>query len=103
MSSMCRSDFQGMCKGGAEELHEEVDASFASLAAKQLAKPNRRYTHGLHQHHAWAMLKHCMHHIAGYWLRNCLSPLVQAFAEAVGATALAAVERVLGVSFDPSW
>eukprot|EP00873_Tetraselmis_striata_P004699 jgi/Tetstr1/424963/TSEL_001498.t2 len=39
---------------------------------------------------------------AGYWLRNCLPTEVKAFAEAVDATVLAAVERVLGVSFDPS-
>eukprot|EP00873_Tetraselmis_striata_P004265 jgi/Tetstr1/424529/TSEL_015057.t1 len=40
--------------------------------------------------------------MAGYWLRNCLPSEVEAFAEAVDATGLAAVERVLGVSFDPS-
>eukprot|EP00873_Tetraselmis_striata_P025598 jgi/Tetstr1/445862/TSEL_033502.t1 len=39
---------------------------------------------------------------AGYWLRNCLPSEVEAFAEAVDATVLAAIERVLGVSFDPS-
>eukprot|EP00873_Tetraselmis_striata_P026725 jgi/Tetstr1/446989/TSEL_034447.t1 len=39
---------------------------------------------------------------AGYWLRNCLPSEVEAFAEAVDATVLAAVEQVLGVSFDPS-
>eukprot|EP00873_Tetraselmis_striata_P028391 jgi/Tetstr1/448655/TSEL_035898.t1 len=33
---------------------------------------------------------------------NCLPSEVEAFAEAVDATILAAVERVLGVSFDPS-
>eukprot|EP00873_Tetraselmis_striata_P023636 jgi/Tetstr1/443900/TSEL_031852.t1 len=65
------------------------------------AKPSRRYTHALH-HHAWAMLKRCMQHMAGYWLRNCLPSEVEAFAEAVDATVLAAVERVLGFSFDPS-
>eukprot|EP00873_Tetraselmis_striata_P034382 jgi/Tetstr1/454646/TSEL_041537.t1 len=46
-----------------------------------------------------------MHHFidnAGYWLRNCLPSEVEAFAEAVDATVLAAVEQVLGVSFDPS-
>eukprot|EP00873_Tetraselmis_striata_P012310 jgi/Tetstr1/432574/TSEL_021944.t1 len=43
-----------------------------------------------------------MQHKAGYWLRNCLPSEVEAFAEAVDATVLAAVERVLGVSFDPS-
>eukprot|EP00873_Tetraselmis_striata_P004908 jgi/Tetstr1/425172/TSEL_015633.t1 len=43
-----------------------------------------------------------MQHKAGYWLRNCLLSEVDAFAEAVDATVLAAVERVLGVSFDPS-
>eukprot|EP00873_Tetraselmis_striata_P003728 jgi/Tetstr1/423992/TSEL_014603.t1 len=43
-----------------------------------------------------------MQHKAGYWLRNCLPSEVEAFAEAVDATILAAVERVLGVSFDPS-
>eukprot|EP00873_Tetraselmis_striata_P045324 jgi/Tetstr1/465588/TSEL_010235.t1 len=37
-----------------------------------------------------------------YWLRNCLRSEVEAFAEAVDATILAVVERVLGVSFDPS-
>eukprot|EP00873_Tetraselmis_striata_P009254 jgi/Tetstr1/429518/TSEL_019423.t1 len=41
-------------------------------------------------------------HKAGYRLRNCLSSEVEAFAEAVDATVLVAVERVLGVSFDPS-
>eukprot|EP00873_Tetraselmis_striata_P025201 jgi/Tetstr1/445465/TSEL_033244.t1 len=43
-----------------------------------------------------------MQHKAGYWLRNCLPSEVEAFAEAVDATILAAVERVLGVSFDSS-
>eukprot|EP00873_Tetraselmis_striata_P042044 jgi/Tetstr1/462308/TSEL_007326.t1 len=43
-----------------------------------------------------------MQHKAGYWLRNCLPSEVEAIAEAVDATILAAVERVLGVSFDPS-
>eukprot|EP00873_Tetraselmis_striata_P019377 jgi/Tetstr1/439641/TSEL_028062.t1 len=85
-------------RGKAEELREEVDASLSKLLS---AKPSRRYTHALH-HHAWAMLKHCMQHKAGYWLRNCLPSEVDAFAEAVDATILAAVERVLGVSFDPS-
>eukprot|EP00873_Tetraselmis_striata_P022165 jgi/Tetstr1/442429/TSEL_030553.t1 len=42
-----------------------------------------------------------MQHKAGYWLRNCLPSEVEAFTEAVDATVLAAVERVLGVSFDP--
>eukprot|EP00873_Tetraselmis_striata_P044538 jgi/Tetstr1/464802/TSEL_009541.t1 len=41
-----------------------------------------------------------MQHRAEYWLRNCLPSEVEAFAEAVDATVLAAVERVLGVSFD---
>eukprot|EP00873_Tetraselmis_striata_P017466 jgi/Tetstr1/437730/TSEL_026384.t1 len=85
-------------RGKAEELREEVDASLSKLLS---AKPSRRYTHALH-HHAWALLKHCMQHKAGYWLRNCLPSKVEAFAEAVDATILAAVERVLGVSFDPS-
>eukprot|EP00873_Tetraselmis_striata_P015422 jgi/Tetstr1/435686/TSEL_024585.t1 len=85
-------------RGKAEELREEVDASLSKLLS---AKPSRRYTHALH-HHAWAMLQHCMQHKAGYWLRNCLPSEVEAFAEAVDATILAAVERVLGVSFDPS-
>eukprot|EP00873_Tetraselmis_striata_P004220 jgi/Tetstr1/424484/TSEL_015012.t1 len=85
-------------RGKAEELREEVDASLSKLLS---AKPSRRYTHALH-HHAWALLKHCMQHKAGYWLRNCLPSEVEAFAEAVDATILAAVERVLGVSFDPS-
>eukprot|EP00873_Tetraselmis_striata_P008863 jgi/Tetstr1/429127/TSEL_019089.t1 len=76
----------------AEELREEVDASLSKLLS---AKPSRRYTHALH-HHAWALLKHCMQHKAGYWLRNCLPSEVEAFAEAVDATILAAV------SFDPS-
>eukprot|EP00873_Tetraselmis_striata_P009655 jgi/Tetstr1/429919/TSEL_001947.t1 len=43
-----------------------------------------------------------MQHKAGYWLCNCLPSEVEAFAEAVDATVLAEVERVLGVSFDPS-
>eukprot|EP00873_Tetraselmis_striata_P016156 jgi/Tetstr1/436420/TSEL_025250.t1 len=85
-------------RGKAEELREEVDASLSKLLS---AKPSRRYTHALH-HHAWALLKHCMQHKAGYWLRNCLPSEVEAFAQAVDATILAAVERVLGVSFDPS-
>eukprot|EP00873_Tetraselmis_striata_P036646 jgi/Tetstr1/456910/TSEL_043580.t1 len=89
---------QAYMPGKAEELREEVDASLSKLLS---AKPSRRYTHALH-HHAWAMLKHCMQHKAGYWLRNCLPSEVEAFAEAVDATILAAVERVLGVSFDPS-
>eukprot|EP00873_Tetraselmis_striata_P029651 jgi/Tetstr1/449915/TSEL_036969.t1 len=66
-------------RGKAEELREEVDASLSKLLS---AKPSRRYTHALH-HHAWAMLKHCMQHKAGYWLRNCLPSEVEAFAEAV--------------------
>eukprot|EP00873_Tetraselmis_striata_P005953 jgi/Tetstr1/426217/TSEL_016542.t1 len=85
-------------RGKAEELREEVDASLSKLLS---AKPSRQYTHALH-HHAWALLKHCMQHKAGYWLRSCLPSEVEAFAEAVDATILAAVERVLGVSFDPS-
>eukprot|EP00873_Tetraselmis_striata_P008172 jgi/Tetstr1/428436/TSEL_018450.t1 len=85
-------------RGKADELREEVDASLSKLLS---AKPSRRYTHALH-HHAWALLKHCMQHKAGYWLRNCLPSEVEAFAEAVDATILAAVERVLWVSFDPS-
>eukprot|EP00873_Tetraselmis_striata_P018841 jgi/Tetstr1/439105/TSEL_002970.t1 len=91
---------QAYMRGTAEELRrEEVDASLSKLLS---AKPSRhRYTHALH-HHAWALLKHCMQHKAGYWLRNCLPSEVEAFAEAVDATVLAAVERVLGVSFDPS-
>eukprot|EP00873_Tetraselmis_striata_P022019 jgi/Tetstr1/442283/TSEL_030424.t1 len=43
-----------------------------------------------------------MHHMAGYWLRKCLPSEVGAFAEAVDATVLTAVKRVLGVSFGPS-
>eukprot|EP00873_Tetraselmis_striata_P036648 jgi/Tetstr1/456912/TSEL_043582.t1 len=40
---------------------------------------------------------------AGYWLCNCLPPSeVEAFAEAMDATFIPTVERVLGVSFDPS-
>eukprot|EP00873_Tetraselmis_striata_P014516 jgi/Tetstr1/434780/TSEL_023831.t1 len=89
---------QAYMRGKAEELREEVDASLSKLLS---AKPSRRYTHALH-HHAWALLKHCMQHKAGYWLRNCLPSEVEAFAEAVDATILTAVERVLGVSFDPS-
>eukprot|EP00873_Tetraselmis_striata_P033323 jgi/Tetstr1/453587/TSEL_003982.t1 len=89
---------QAYMRGKAEELREEVDASLSKLLS---AKPSRRYTHALH-HHAWALLKHCMQHKVGYWLRNCLPSEVEAFAEAVDATILAAVERVLGVSFDPS-
>eukprot|EP00873_Tetraselmis_striata_P042217 jgi/Tetstr1/462481/TSEL_007472.t2 len=85
-------------RGKAEELREEGDARLSKLLS---AKPNRRYTHALH-HRAWALLKHCMQRKAGYWLRNCLPSEVGAFAEAVDATVLAAVERVLGVSFDPS-
>eukprot|EP00873_Tetraselmis_striata_P044075 jgi/Tetstr1/464339/TSEL_009135.t1 len=93
-----RQYVQAYMRGKAEELREEVDASLSKLLS---AKPSRRYTHALH-HHAWALLKHCMQHKAGYWLRNCLPSEVEAFAEAVDATILAAVERVLGVSFDPS-
>eukprot|EP00873_Tetraselmis_striata_P016966 jgi/Tetstr1/437230/TSEL_025960.t1 len=89
---------QAYMRGKAEELREEVEASLSKLLS---AKPSRRYTHALH-HHAWALLKHCMQHKAGFWLRNCLPSEVEAFAEAVDATILAAVERVLGVSFDPS-
>eukprot|EP00873_Tetraselmis_striata_P013642 jgi/Tetstr1/433906/TSEL_023086.t1 len=89
---------QAYIRGKAEELREEVDASMSKLLS---AKPSHRYTHALH-HHAWALLKHCMQYKAGYWLRNCLPSEVEAFAEAVDATVLAAVERVLGVSFDPS-
>eukprot|EP00873_Tetraselmis_striata_P020153 jgi/Tetstr1/440417/TSEL_028751.t1 len=39
-----------------------------------------------------------MQHRAGCWLRNCLPSEV----EAVDATVLTVVERLLGVSFDPS-
>eukprot|EP00873_Tetraselmis_striata_P034492 jgi/Tetstr1/454756/TSEL_041640.t1 len=85
-------------RGKAEELQEEVDASLSKLLS---AKPGRRYTYAMH-HHAWAMLMHCMQHKAGYWLRNCPPSVVEAFTEAVDATVLTAVERVLGVSFDPS-
>eukprot|EP00873_Tetraselmis_striata_P027829 jgi/Tetstr1/448093/TSEL_035392.t1 len=85
-------------RGKAEELREEVDSSLSKLLS---AKPSRRYNHDLH-HHAWAMLKDCMQHKAGYWLRKCLPSEVEAFAEAVDATVLAPVERVLEVSFDPS-
>eukprot|EP00873_Tetraselmis_striata_P006493 jgi/Tetstr1/426757/TSEL_001694.t1 len=89
---------QTYMRGKAEELHEEVDASLSNLLS---AKPSRRYTHAMHNH-AWTLLKHCMQHRAGYWLRNCLPSEVEAFAEAVDATILAAVKRVLGVSVDPS-
>eukprot|EP00873_Tetraselmis_striata_P021041 jgi/Tetstr1/441305/TSEL_029556.t1 len=89
---------QPYMRGKAEELREEVDATLSKLVSP---KPSRRYTHAVH-HHAWALIKHCMQHKAGYWLRNCLPSEVDAFAEAVDATVLAAVERVLGVSFDPS-
>eukprot|EP00873_Tetraselmis_striata_P017269 jgi/Tetstr1/437533/TSEL_026205.t1 len=90
---------QTYMRGNAEELQEEVDASLSKLLS---AKPGRRYTLAMH-HHVWALLKHCMHHMAGYWLRNCMLPSeVKAFAEAVDATVLTAVERLLGVSFDPS-
>eukprot|EP00873_Tetraselmis_striata_P036946 jgi/Tetstr1/457210/TSEL_043858.t1 len=71
-------------RGKAEELREEVDASLSKL----LSKPKRWYIHALH-HHAWALLKHCMQHKAGYWLRNCLPSEVEAFAEAVDVTILA--------------
>eukprot|EP00873_Tetraselmis_striata_P027484 jgi/Tetstr1/447748/TSEL_035081.t1 len=81
-------------RGKAEGLREEVDAKVSKILP---AKPNHRYTYALH-HHAWALLKHCMQHKGGYWLRNCLP----SFAEAVDATVLVAVERVLGVSYDPS-
>eukprot|EP00873_Tetraselmis_striata_P003206 jgi/Tetstr1/423470/TSEL_014151.t1 len=93
-----RQYVQAYMRGEAEELRDEVDASMSKLLS---SKPSRRYTHALH-HHAWALLKHCMQHMAGYWLRNCLPSEVEAFAEAVDATVHAAVERVLGVSFDPS-
>eukprot|EP00873_Tetraselmis_striata_P043105 jgi/Tetstr1/463369/TSEL_008291.t1 len=89
---------QAYMRGNAEELREEVAASLSKLLS---AKPSRRYIHAMH-HHAWALLKHCMQHKAGYWLRNCLPSEVEAFAEAVDATVPAAVERVLGVPFDPS-
>eukprot|EP00873_Tetraselmis_striata_P046317 jgi/Tetstr1/466581/TSEL_000989.t1 len=89
---------QAYMRGKAEELREEVDASLSKLLS---AKPNRQYTHALH-HHAWALLKHCLQHKAGYWLRNCLPSEMEGFAVAVDATVLAAVGRVLGVSFDPS-
>eukprot|EP00873_Tetraselmis_striata_P038935 jgi/Tetstr1/459199/TSEL_004643.t1 len=89
---------QAYMRSKAEELREEVDARLSKLLS---AKPSRRYTHALH-HHARALIKHCMQHKAGYWLRNILPSEVEAFAEAVDATVLAAVERMLGVSFDPS-
>eukprot|EP00873_Tetraselmis_striata_P009544 jgi/Tetstr1/429808/TSEL_019675.t1 len=40
--------------------------------------------------------------MAGYWLRSCTPSEVEAFADAVDATVIAAVERVLEASFDPS-
>eukprot|EP00873_Tetraselmis_striata_P044447 jgi/Tetstr1/464711/TSEL_009458.t1 len=46
-------------------------------------------------HHGIPVLNHCMQH-------NCLPAEEEAFAEAVDATFLAAVERVLWVYFDPS-
>eukprot|EP00873_Tetraselmis_striata_P018023 jgi/Tetstr1/438287/TSEL_026854.t1 len=82
---------QAYMRGKAEVLREEVDASMSKLP---FAKPNRRYTHALH-HHTWALLKHCMQHMAGYRLRNCLLSEVEAFAEALDATVLAAVAGVL--------
>eukprot|EP00873_Tetraselmis_striata_P022823 jgi/Tetstr1/443087/TSEL_031143.t1 len=87
-------------RGKAEELHEEVGASLSKLLS---TNARRRYTYALHQH-ARALLKHCMQHsMAGCWLlRNCIPSEVQAFADAVDATVLAAVERVLGASFHPS-
>eukprot|EP00873_Tetraselmis_striata_P017565 jgi/Tetstr1/437829/TSEL_026469.t1 len=86
-----RQYVQAYMRGKAEELREEVDASLSKFLS---AKPSRRYTHAMH-HHACAMLKHCMQNKAGYRLRNCLPSEVEAFAEAVDATVLAAVERVL--------
>eukprot|EP00873_Tetraselmis_striata_P044213 jgi/Tetstr1/464477/TSEL_009235.t1 len=61
-------------------------------------------THYALHHHAWAMLKYCMLHRAGWSLRKCLPFEVEAFTEAVdAAVVLTAVERVLiRVSFDPS-
>eukprot|EP00873_Tetraselmis_striata_P010728 jgi/Tetstr1/430992/TSEL_020746.t1 len=82
----------------AEKLREEVDASMGKLLS---AKPSRRQKHAVH-HNAWALLKHCMQHKARYWLHDCLPSEEEAFAEAVDATVLAAVERVLGVSTRPS-
>eukprot|EP00873_Tetraselmis_striata_P033042 jgi/Tetstr1/453306/TSEL_040298.t1 len=64
--------------------------------------PSRRRDPFALHHNALALLKHCMQHKAGYRLRNCLPSEVEAFAEAVDANVPAAVERVLGVSFDPS-
>eukprot|EP00873_Tetraselmis_striata_P005867 jgi/Tetstr1/426131/TSEL_016459.t1 len=69
-----------------------VDIEWPELDGHHASR--RRYTHALN-HHAWAMLKHCMQH-------NCLPAEEEAFAEAVDATFLAAVERVLWVYFDPS-
>eukprot|EP00873_Tetraselmis_striata_P038897 jgi/Tetstr1/459161/TSEL_004607.t1 len=86
-------------RGKAEELHEEVDASMCTLIS---VKPNRRHTHTMHRR-AWALIKQCMQHMAGYWLRNCLPSEVGAVAEGVDATVLVEVKRVLDeVSFDPS-
>eukprot|EP00873_Tetraselmis_striata_P007322 jgi/Tetstr1/427586/TSEL_017711.t1 len=66
-------------RGKAEELREEVDASLSKLLS---AKPSRR---------------------RGIGSAIVFRPIeMEAFAEAVDATVLAAVERVLGVSFDPS-
>eukprot|EP00873_Tetraselmis_striata_P007262 jgi/Tetstr1/427526/TSEL_017652.t1 len=86
-------------RGKVEELQEDVDVSRSKLLSA--IKPSRRYTHAMH-HHAWALLKHCLYHKAGYWLRNCLPSEEGTFTQAVDATVLAAVERVLSVSFDPS-
>eukprot|EP00873_Tetraselmis_striata_P012877 jgi/Tetstr1/433141/TSEL_022473.t1 len=65
-------------RGKAEELREDVDVSMSKLLS---AKPSRRPS--VHprpaSRHAWAMrLKHCLQHVAGDWLRNCLPSEVEA-------------------------
>eukprot|EP00873_Tetraselmis_striata_P014556 jgi/Tetstr1/434820/TSEL_023870.t1 len=86
-------------RGKAEELQEKVDAGLSKLIS---SKPNRRYTHAMY-HHAWALLKHCMQHKAGYSL-YCFPSAGAAFAERSDGCHCphTAVERVLGVSFDLS-
>eukprot|EP00873_Tetraselmis_striata_P011962 jgi/Tetstr1/432226/TSEL_021682.t1 len=86
-------------RGKAEELQEEVDATLSNLLS---AKPSRRTVHprtaSLRMGPSQAMhASQC-----GVWLHNCLPSEVEAFAEAVDDTVPTAVDRVLGVSFDPS-
>eukprot|EP00873_Tetraselmis_striata_P004703 jgi/Tetstr1/424967/TSEL_001501.t1 len=88
---------------GLEVRFDKVKAYIADMEAARREAPADIEWPELDGHHGIAVLNVPLGSPdAGYWLRNCLPSEVEGFAEAVDATILAAVERVLGVSFDPS-